>query len=567
MVGNSVYNSTGSYTDTIQSSFGCDSIVHTDLTIYSQFNSIFGGIPNNTVGGGNFYSGSQYLELSCYMPSELVSAVIYSADTTLTTFEILDNNGNVLSDTTVNVIPGGHRIYFNYLMSAGSDYEIGVNGNSNDLFRNNSGVNYPYNFGSLASVTSSSAGGNYYYFFYDIEVKQLAQPMTYSICYGDSITVAGSVYNTTGLYTDSLTSSIGCDSLVFTNLVVHPNTPYTNNQTICSGETYLINGNVYDSTGTYIDSLHTLHGCDSVVTTHLNVDSIVGGIGINNQTICIGDSVVVGAHVYYHDGVYNDTLVSSNGCDSIVTTTLSVIYANYASINGGILDTAVAPGEYSNYDGSLLLDVGVLSLLKSATVYAEDTNNVTFELRDDNGVVLQAVTHTVYPGVQSLIFNFMIQPGTDYQLGIDGGNSGLYRNNAGSGNSLAYPFSIGPVSITSSNAGSQYYYFYYDLEIMSFGSYNQQFICDGDSIIVGGNVYNTPGQYINNFVANNSCDSVVFTVLDFYQSPPLFIQTSPDPPEICIGDTIFLEGSHQDLFLTIGGMNGFNRLEAHIYLV
>ena len=53
--------------------------------------------------------------------------------------------------------------------------------------------------------------------------------------------------------------------------------------------------------GTYIDSLHTLHGCDSLVTTHLNVDSIVGGIGINNQTICIGDSVVVGAHVYYHD--------------------------------------------------------------------------------------------------------------------------------------------------------------------------------------------------------------------------------------------------------------------------
>ena len=36
---------------------------------------------------------------------------------------------------------------------------LGVNGGSNDLFRHNSGVSYPYNFGALAAITSSSAGG------------------------------------------------------------------------------------------------------------------------------------------------------------------------------------------------------------------------------------------------------------------------------------------------------------------------------------------------------------------------------------------------------------------------
>ena len=72
----------------------------------------------------------------------------------------------------------------------------------------------------------------------------------------------------------------------------------------------------------------------------------------------------------------------------------------------------------------------------------------------DNGVVLDNVTHTVYPGSQSLIFNFLIPSGTDYQLGIDGPNSGLYRNNAGNGNSISYPFNIGDVDITSgSNFG------------------------------------------------------------------------------------------------------------------
>ena len=593
IVGNSVYNSTGSYTDTIQSSIGCDSIVHTNLIIYSQFNSIFGGIPNNTVGGGSFYSGQQSLELSCYMPSELVSAVIYSADTTLTTFEIRDNNGNVLDSVTANIIPGGHRIYFNYNMAAGSDYELGVNGGSNDLFRNNSGVSYPYNFGSLAAITSSSAGGNYYYFFYDIEVKQTSQPTNYSICDGDSISVAGNVYSTTGFYTDSLITSIGCDSLVFTNLVVYPNASLTNNQTICNGETYSVGSNIYDSTGIYSDTLSTAYGCDSIITTILIVDSISGGSsfnnqticlgdsisvgtstyytsgtysdtltslngcdsvvttsvyiftvgGVNQQTICIGDSITVGNNSYYHSGVYSDTLATSNVCDSVVTTYLNVITANYNAISGGLLDTTSSPGEFSNYNGSLILDANVMSLLKSATVYSEDTNSVTFELRDNNGVVLQDITYTVYPGAQSLIFNFIIPVGTDFELGINGGNSGLYRNNAGSGNSIAYPFNIGSVNITSSNAGNQYYYFYYDIEIMPFGSYTEQFICEGDSVIVGTNVYHTPGIYLDAFLASNSCDSLVYTNLNFYQSPQLTIESVPNPPEICLGDTIILEAS------------------------
>jgi len=543
VVGNSVYSVAGSYTDTIQSSIGCDSIVHTNLTIYSQFNSIFGGIPNNIVGGGNFYSGQQSLELSCYMPSELVSAVIYADDTTLTTFEVRDNNGNVLDSVTANIIPGGHRIYFNYNMSAGSDYELGVSGGSNDLFRHNSGVNYPYNFGSLAAVTSSSAGGNYYYFFYDIEVRQSSQPTNYSICDGDSIVVAGSVYNTTGLYTDSLTSSIGCDSLVFTNLVVHPNASLTNNQTICSGETYSIGLNIYDSTGIYYDTLSTMYGCDSIVTTILVIDSIVGGSSVNQQTICIGDSVNVGISTYFNTGVYSDTLSSINGCDSVVTTYLNVVTANYNTINGGLPDTSSAPGEFSNYDGYLILDATIMSLLKSATVYSEDTNVVTFELRDNNGVVLDNVTHTVYPGSQSLIFNFLIPLGIDYQLGIAGGNSGLYRNNAGNGNSIAYPFNIGAVDITSSGAGNQYYYFYYDLEIMPHSSYIDTMICDGDSIQIGPNTYDTPGIYVDTFISSNLCDSVVYMNLDYYPTITLSIQSVPDPAEICLGDTITLEGS------------------------
>ncbi|MDG2264168.1 MAG: hypothetical protein P8L19_03850, partial [Flavobacteriales bacterium] len=543
-VGSSVYNTNGTFSDTLVNSLGCDSIVQTNLTIFSQtslYDTIFGGIPDTSVGTGSYYSGSQYLELSCYEPSDLISALIFSQDTTLTTFEISDEFGNVLFDVTETVIPGGYRVYFNYHLTPGANYRLGVNGQSNDLFRHNSGVNYPYNFGTLAAVTSSSAGGSYYYFYYDIELRQ--SPEIYSLCDGESVTIAGNVYDTNGLYTDSLISSLGCDSIVYSNVVVSPHVSFLNNPTICNGETYLINGNIYDSSGVYIDSLQTTNGCDSVVTTTLTVLSISGGSGVNNQSICMGDYIIVGTNTYFASGTYFDTLMSNNGCDSVVTTNLNVLTANYANINGGILDTVNGPGDFSSYNGHLLLDVVATTLVKSATVYAVDTNTITFELRDANGLIFDDITHTVFPGEQNLIFNFMLPVGTDYQLGISTGNSGLYRSNAGNGNSLAYPFNAGTVSITSSNAGDQYYYFFYDIEFMPFSTYNEVNICIGDSVTVGGNVYDTPGQYLDNFTANNSCDSVVFTVLDFYQSPPLFIQTSPDPPEICIGETVFLEGS------------------------
>ena len=57
--------------------------------------------------------------------------------------------------------------------------------------------------------------------------------------------------------------------------------------------------------------------------------------------------------------------------------------------------------------------------------------------------------------------------------------------------------------------GDQYYYFYYDIEIM-FGSNNPQTICEGDSIVVGNSVYNIPGIYIDTFSSINSCDSLVY---------------------------------------------------------
>ena len=71
------------------------------------------------------------------------------------------------------------------------------------------------------------------------------------------------------------------------------------------------------------------------------------------------------------------------------------------------------------------------------------------------------------------------------------------------------------------------------------------YICDVDSVQVGSNIYTIPGTYIDTFTSTSiwGCDSIVYTELELYQTPPLSIASFPDPAEICLGDSIVLEGS------------------------
>ncbi len=554
-VGTSTYNQTGNYTDTLFNTLGCDSIVYTEVIVYDQYNSMFNGISDNTVGGGGYYnSQSQYLIFSCYSQTEILSSLVYSQDTNSITFELRDNNGNVLQDTTHLLVPGPQRVILNFDVMPANDLQLGVSTPGSGLWRNNQGVNYPYDFGAFASITSSNAGNQFYYFYYDIEMRPSANPSTYELCDGDTLNLLGNVYTTSGLYIDTLISSVGCDSLVYSQVNFYPNVTYTNNQIICDGEVYVINGNSYDSSGTYIDTLFTSYGCDSIITTNLNVLTVSSSSSTNNQIICLGDTLNLHSNQYYQAGTYIDTLLNVNGCDSIVTTNLSIQTASYNNYNGGILDTAIAPGAFSNYNGALVLDASLPSIIKSANVYSQDTNTVTFELRGSTGNILESITHTVYPGVQRLVFDFYVPSGTDYELGIDGGNSGLYRSNAGNGNSWSYPYSVGSVTIQSSNVGNQYYYFYYDIEVKPLSSLVNYALCAGDSISISGQTYTSNATRFDTLTASNLCDSIVFSNIEFI-APSVGYQTFV----ICSGDSVqvmnstyYSSGTYIDTVYQIG---------------
>ena len=144
-----------------------------------------------------------------------------------------------------------------------------------------------------------------------------------TICDGQSIIVGVNLYNQSGVYIDVLTSTTGCDSVITTYLLLKMNVDYTQTISICQNDEVQVGANYYSQNGTYVDVFPSQNGCDSIVTTIVSV--IPTPTVLNYQTICFGDSIVVANNVYYNVGIYTDILQTINGCDSVINTTLTIL--------------------------------------------------------------------------------------------------------------------------------------------------------------------------------------------------------------------------------------------------
>lgn len=94
--------------------------------------------------------------------------------------------------------------------------------------------------------------------------------------------------------------------------------------------------------GTYTCTITDATGCSTQLTQTLTQPAAIG----SNQTvfICAGESFTVGTFTHTTSGTYNDPLPSSSGCDSIVTTVLTVTNINDNISLSGHTFTAAATG-------------------------------------------------------------------------------------------------------------------------------------------------------------------------------------------------------------------------------
>ena len=148
------------------------------------------------------------------------------------------------------------------------------------------------------------------------------QAISHVICEGSTYTENGFNVSEAGTYTQNLQTVNGCDSIVTLTLTVNPVESTTLLAAICEGTSYTENGFNVSEAGTYTQNLQTIDGCDSIVTLTLTVNptyNITIDASINE-----GEMYEENGFSESEAGTYVHTLQSEFGCDSVITLNLTV---------------------------------------------------------------------------------------------------------------------------------------------------------------------------------------------------------------------------------------------------
>lgn len=202
------------------------------------------------------------------------------------------------------------------------------------------------------------------------------------ICEGDTVNVFGIQVFQSGQYSQTFTSTSGCDSTVTVSVGLLPVVESFEDIQICQGDTALVFGMPITTDGQFSQVFTSAAGCDSTVT--VSVGLLIPVSTQQSISICAGETADVFGNQIGVAGTYSQTFNGYNGCDSTHTILLSV---NTVSVGLTIEDitcaelgfaTATASGstgpysyEWSNSGSSA--SIGNLTA-GSYTVTATDSN-------------------------------------------------------------------------------------------------------------------------------------------------------------------------------------------------
>jgi gliding motility-associated-like protein len=104
-------------------------------------------------------------------------------------------------------------------------------------------------------------------------------------------TGAGSFF----VYYSTFNNNIYCGDIDSVQVIISPDFSITLNDSICQGDSILLGGVFQNSAGNYYDTLQTINGCDSIIETVLVVNSLPTISTSSDTTICNGLTVNISA--------------------------------------------------------------------------------------------------------------------------------------------------------------------------------------------------------------------------------------------------------------------------------
>ena len=198
-------------------------------------------------------------------------------------------------------------------------FKVAQNSNLSNgtLIQNAADIYFDFNAPIITNETSHLVNDG-------LKLPQIASQTTVTASACSMYTLNGFTYTNSGTYMQNMVSSGGLDSIVTLILTLQNNAlPTTINPVACSNYTVPSGDETYTMSGTYMDTITSSVGCDSILSINLTIQGTVGTTTINPST-CISYTVPSGDETYTTSGTYMDTIPNSVGCDSILTINLTV---------------------------------------------------------------------------------------------------------------------------------------------------------------------------------------------------------------------------------------------------
>ena len=362
------YNATGIYEEHIQSSIGCDTIIHQlDLTVISDLNitvdsigevttndSPINLIYNITKGTFNGYS----ITFDQHgINNGFVNTTVNADSTSNITIDIPQNAAPGKYTATITffndhcvdvVIPFDFTLFLYSKPNSDADLRLNVHDCTNEIIiTNNSNVLKYYTLTDVVIDTATPIDS----VRWDFGIYGTSSDFTPSLIIptaGDTISVSLTTY--AGIYSDTEVYTIEVPSIV-------PETGYTY-VSICSGDSYIYDGVTYNTEGEHITSVTpSQYGCDS---THILVLTF-----ITPETTETYDSICSNNLPYNFygqqcttTGKYTHIVSAQGGCDSLIYILNLTVYEN---IDVTIADFGEICGDDVNFPLSYEINSGIFS--------------------------------------------------------------------------------------------------------------------------------------------------------------------------------------------------------------
>ncbi len=233
-----------------------------------------------------------------------------------------------------------------------------------------------YTSNNTATYTLVNASGCDSVITLDLTINQTSYAtITETACDSYYWNLNGNMYFTSGSYVDTITNTVGCDSVVTLNLTI--NQSYSTDEFVTACDSYdWVNGMTYGASGFYTTVLQSANGCDSVVNLFLTINN--SSSGIDAVTACDSFTWIDGNTYTASNNTATYTLTNATGCDSTVTLDLTILNSSSG------VDVVSACDSYTWIDGN---------------IYTASNNTATYTLTNaagcDSIVTLDLTIQTV----------------------------------------------------------------------------------------------------------------------------------------------------------------------------